>query len=194
MTSPQPSYNLIGNFTYSAKPRGFRCRSGSAAMLKSSFLVSVKTDVQHLPVGNLSAERVVSPSPSLPSFRKINHNTHSASPVRLVAETNMEKSVSEVSKIKNGALSASDIQQARDIHQRLVVRMMTSPGDSKGAMYRIEAAFGLSYHCQFNLRHQNRASGEFVARLDAVWLTVLEQSVTRDVAELLAEREKREVA
>ena len=102
--------------------------------------------------------------------------------------------MSEVCTKEFGALSASDIQRARDIHQHLVVRMMTAPGDSKGAMYRIEAAFGLSYHCQFNLRHQNRASGEFVARLDAVWLTVLEQSVTRDVAELLAEREKREVA
>ena len=186
MTSPQPSYNLIGNFTYSAHPRGFRCRSGSAAMLESSFLGSVKTDVQHLPVRNLSAERVVSPSPSLPSFRKINHNTHSASPVRLVAETNMEKSVSEVCKTKSCSVSASDIEQARQVHQRLVVRMMTSPGDSKGAMYRIEAAFGLSYHCQINLRHQNRASAEFIARLHAAWTCVLEQSVARDMAELLS--------
>lgn len=184
MTSPQPSYNLIGNFTYSAKPRGFRCRSGSAAMLKSRFLASLKTDVQRLPVGNLSAERVVSPSPSLPLFLKVDN--HSASPVGRLAPSNMEKSVSVVSTKKNGALSASDIQQARDIHQRLVVRMMTSPDDSKGAMYRIEAAFGLSYHCQANLRHQNRASAEFIARLHAAWTCVLEQSVARDVAELLS--------
>lgn len=71
------------------------------------------------------------------------------------------------------------------MHQRLVVRMMVSPGDSKGAMHRIEQAFGLSYHCQANLRHQNRASGEFVARLHAAWRSVLEASVQRDVAELL---------
>ena len=78
-----------------------------------------------------------------------------------------------------------EVEEARKIHERLIVRMMVSPGDSKGAMYRIEAAFGLSYWCQHTLRHKHRASAEFVARLHAVWRCVLEQSIQRDVAELL---------
>lgn len=114
------------------------------------------------------------------------HNaTHSNSPTHQLAPVSMEKSVSCVSHKEFGAFSASDIEEARKIHERLLVRMMIAPGDSKGAMYRCEAAFGLSFHCQQNLRYQNRASGEFIARLHAAWRSVLEQSVARDIAELL---------
>lgn len=122
-----------------------------------------------------------------PAFSVITqgHNTHSENPVLRLASENMEEVSLCVCPKEFGALSASDIQEARKIHERLLVRMMTAPGDSKGAMYRCETAFGLSVPCQQTLRYQNRASGEFIARLHAAWRSVLEASVARDIAELL---------
>ena len=78
-----------------------------------------------------------------------------------------------------------EIEEARQIHERLLFRLMTSPGDNrKSAMYKLEAAFGLSYWCQRNLRDKRRAAPDFVLRLHAAWRCVLEASVKRDVAEL----------
>lgn len=183
-------YNLVSYFPNPAKSRGIRCASGSGAFVmkgacKSSFLLST------FDLPNLAKADVHKASP-LPFFLKVNDNRiHSQPPVRVLDKPNMEKSVSEVC---NKELPVAEIEKAREIHQRLIVRMMTSPGDSSGAMFRIEAAFGLSYHCQKNLRYQNRASAEFVARLNAVWLSVLEASVTRDIAELLQHKKAEEAA
>lgn len=91
-----------------------------------------------------------------------------------------------MSDVSHKKLPDAEIELARRIHEKLIVRLMVSPGDSAGAMYRIEATFGLSFHCQKNLRHQHRASAEFIARLHAAWTCVLEQSVRQDVAELLS--------
>ena len=115
------------------------------------------------------------------SFKEVD-NTHSVSPSHDVAVVSVEE---KMDCVRAKELPIVEIEAAREIHERLIVRLMVAPGDSAGAMYRAEAAFGLSYHCQKNLRHQHRASAEFVARLHAVWRCVLEQSIQRDVAELL---------
>lgn len=146
----------------------------------SKFLQPALTPAGHL--GGVSSELR---SEASPSFFTQTHNTHSISPGSVLTSVNMEKSVSCVRYKETSAFSASDIEEARKIHERLLVRMMTAPGDSKGAMYRCEAAFGLSVPCQQTLRYQNRASGEFIARLHAAWRSVLEASVRRDIAELL---------
>lgn len=159
----------------------------------SGDIANVLELAEPLPPAQLGSATVQKPS-ALPFSFKIVDPAHLVSPARVLAKPSMEKNVSCVRQQDLGSLSEADLSEARKIHERLLVRLMVSPGDSRGAMHRAEQAYGLSYWCQHNLRYQNRASGEFIARLHAVWLTVLEQSVHRDVAELLAEREKREVA
>ena len=105
--------------------------------------------------------------------------------VRRLANTNMEQSVSKVCPKELVRVSEEDVDQARRAHERLIVRLMVSPGDSEGAMRRAEDMFGLPYWAQHNLRHKRRATAEFVAQVYAAWTSVLEASVQRDVAELL---------
>ena len=77
-----------------------------------------------------------------------------------------------------------DLTVARDQHHALITKLMTGPGDSEGAMHRAERMFGLSYWAQFRLRYRRAASPQFVERVRQAYLTMLEQSVRRDLEKL----------
>lgn len=79
---------------------------------------------------------------------------------------------------------------ARHEHEATLSRLMSGPGDSEGAMHKAERIFGLSYWCQFNLRHKRRASLPFMAKIHAAYVSVLERSVRRDLEALKTERAK----
>ena len=76
------------------------------------------------------------------------------------------------------------IALARDQHHTVITRLMTGPGDSEAAMHRAEHQFGLPYWAQFNLRYKKRATPSFVERVRQAYLSVLEQSVKRDLEKL----------
>lgn len=83
-----------------------------------------------------------------------------------------------------------NITDARSIHQGLLVKLMSGPGDSEGAMRRAETIYGLPYWAQWNLRHKQRATYDFLGRLHGVYLAVVEKSVRRDLEQLKAEQAK----
>ena len=86
--------------------------------------------------------------------------------------------------------SEMDASQARHVHQGLIKRLMSGPGDSKGAMYRAEEEYNLSYWAQSNLRHKGRATKQFIASLRRAYLEVIMNSVTRDIEYLNTEISK----
>ena len=77
---------------------------------------------------------------------------------------------------------------ARDMHQEIIARLMSGPGDSEGAMHKAERMFGLPYWCQFNLRHKRRASPSFISRVHGAYVSMLEKSVKRDLEALQMEK------
>jgi hypothetical protein len=83
-----------------------------------------------------------------------------------------------------GKREPMNISQARLEHQSLLQKLMQGPSDSEGAMHKAERLFGLGYWAQKNLRHKHRASSEFIWRLHQAYLSVLENSVKRDLAYL----------
>lgn len=81
-----------------------------------------------------------------------------------------------------------DVAVARDQHNALIQKLMTGPGSSEAAMHRAERVFGLSYWQQFALRYKKRATPAFIERVRQAYLTMLEQSVRRDLAQLQTEQ------
>lgn len=81
-----------------------------------------------------------------------------------------------------------DVTVARDQHHALVTRLMTGPGGSESAMHRAERQFGLPYWAQFALRYKRRATPAFIARVREAYLSVLEQSLKKDIHELKTEQ------
>lgn len=70
---------------------------------------------------------------------------------------------------------------ARDQHHALISKLMTGPGDSEGAMHRAERLFGLAYWAQHRLRYRRAATPVFIERVRQAYLSMLEQSVRRDL-------------
>lgn len=81
-----------------------------------------------------------------------------------------------------------DVSIAREQHHAIITKLMIGPGDSEGAMHRAERQFGLPYWSQFNLRYKKRASVTFVERVHQAYLSILEQSVRRDLDRLKTEK------
>lgn len=79
------------------------------------------------------------------------------------------------------------VEQARRMHQQMVVHMMTGPGDSEMAMHRIEDLCGLDYWQQWSLRHRRRATQSFLDRIRLAYLHVLKTSIQKDLHELCSE-------
>lgn len=82
------------------------------------------------------------------------------------------------------------IAEAKLIHQGLIARLMTGPGDSEGAMYRAQQKFGLPYWSQWNLRHKSRASAPFLVQLHRAYLEAIQNTVRRDLEYLKTEEAK----
>lgn len=80
------------------------------------------------------------------------------------------------------------VEDARKMHEIMLARAMTGPGDSEGAMHRLQAMFGLDYWQQHNLRYQRRGSIFFLKRVRQSYLACLEWSVRRDLANLEKEQ------
>jgi hypothetical protein len=70
---------------------------------------------------------------------------------------------------------------AREQHHALISKLMNGPGDSEGAMHRAERLFGLAYWAQHRLRYRRAATPAFVERVRQAYLSMLEQSVRRDL-------------
>lgn len=81
------------------------------------------------------------------------------------------------------------VDRARKMHEIMLARAMTGPGDSEGAMHRLQAMFGLDYWQQHNLRYQRRGSISFRQRVRQSYFACLEWSVRRDLANLQNEQE-----
>lgn len=83
-----------------------------------------------------------------------------------------------------------DAALARDQHGAIITKLMTGPGDSEGAMHRAERLYGLNYWAQHTLRYKRRATPAFIERVRQAYLSMLEQSVRRDLEKLKAEQTK----
>lgn len=83
-----------------------------------------------------------------------------------------------------------EVAQARQLHQRLISRLMQGPGDSEGAMHRAEQKFGLPYWSQWNLKHKRRATLQFISQLHGAYISTVESSVKRDLEYLKTEKAK----
>lgn len=82
------------------------------------------------------------------------------------------------------------IAAAREQHNALIQKLMTGPGSSEAAMHKAERVFGLSYWQQFSLRYKKRATPAFIERVRQAYLSMLEQSVRRDLECLRTEQAK----
>jgi hypothetical protein len=79
---------------------------------------------------------------------------------------------------------------ARDQHHALITKLMTGPGDSEGAMHRAERLFGLPYWSQHRLRYRRAGTPAFIERVRQAYLSMLEQSVRRDLECLKTQQAK----
>ncbi len=96
----------------------------------------------------------------------------------------------KVQKDFGGAEVEMTVTVARDQHHAIITKLMTGPGDSEGAMHRADRMFGLPYWQQFRLRYRRAATPAFVERVRQAYLTLLEQSVRRDLQCLQTEQAK----
>lgn len=79
---------------------------------------------------------------------------------------------------------------ARNELQEILKRLMPGPGGGNAAMLRAERELGLGYWPQWNLWHKRRASPAFIDRIRIAYISLLEQSVRRDIALLDIEKSK----
>jgi hypothetical protein len=83
-----------------------------------------------------------------------------------------------------------DVAAVREQHQAIIQRLMVGPGDSEGAMHRADRMFGLPYWSQWNLRFKKRATVPFMQRVCQAYLSLIQQSVRRDLEKLRTEEAK----
>lgn len=78
------------------------------------------------------------------------------------------------------------VDEVRKRHRALIARRMVGPGDSEGAMHRIEAEFGLGYWEQWNFQYKRERAPRqsFLERLRQAMFVALQNDVRRQLNEL----------
>lgn len=78
------------------------------------------------------------------------------------------------------------------IYRELLAREMRGPADREAAMHRLQARYGLDFWTQWGLRYRppKRVTADLMSRIRGAYLSMLEQSVRRDVETLKIEAAK----
>jgi hypothetical protein len=89
-------------------------------------------------------------------------------------------------------MSEAVLDDLRREHRAMIVRRMTGPGDSEGAMHRLDREHGLPFWSQWNFQYKRdrQPAESFVNRLRQAAFVMLRKSVETDLAKLKIEAAK----